>query len=235
MTYPIGGAPAPNVRQPLRVELFFLTHSETGEPLAHTAALAVALAGAVLIDDLLRPVERIRLIGDHAIVVNPGLSGDPVADWAIRELAGTRPGAGLERQRSMGVRAAIRTLAVHAYERTAAGLYAGGLVHDVTTRRLSRARRRYPPTDPADIARVRGRLCSVLTGHTHPDPHTAALAGLIQALGLVSELYLDGSRLDVRGLLGRLTALVEAGNPAAHQVLAVTDDLIAETAVAVYG
>ena len=76
------------------MELFFLTHSETGEPLAHPGALAVALAGAVIIDDLLRPVERIRIVGPQVIVVNPDVSGDPVADWAIRALGGHRTARG---------------------------------------------------------------------------------------------------------------------------------------------
>ncbi|MEU0557463.1 GPP34 family phosphoprotein [Dactylosporangium sp. NPDC006015] len=234
MTYPIGEAPPPNLRQPLRVELFFLTHSETGEPLAHAGALAVALAGAVIIDDLLRPIERLRLIGPQVIVVNPAVSGDPVADWAIRALGGFTAGQGLERQRSVGVRDAIRALAAHAYDRTTAGLYAGDLVRDVNRRRLGRGRPRYPPTDPANIARVRGRLCSVLTGYTHPDPQTDALGGLLRALDLASELYLDGSGLDLQGLLGQMTDRVDAASPAVRQILAATDDLIAETAVAVY-
>ena len=135
----------------------------------------------------------------------------------------------------MSVRDAIRTLGVYAYERTTAGLYAGDLVQEVTRRRLSGGRRRYPPTDPGVIARVRGRLCSVLSGHTYPDPQTDALGGLVLALNLTSELYLDGSGLDVRVLLGTMAARVGEDNPAVQQLLAATDDLIAEAAVAVYG
>ncbi|MDG6107615.1 GPP34 family phosphoprotein [Dactylosporangium aurantiacum] len=245
MVYPIGEAPPPNLRQPLRVELFFLTHSETGEPLAHAGALAVALAGAVIIDHLLRPLwrqtpdhqiqpfERLRVVGPQVIVLNPDVSGDPVADWAITALGGARVRSVSERQRSTAMREAIRTLAVHAYERTTAGLYAGDLAREVIKRGLGRARRLYPPTDPGNIARVRGRLCSVLTGYIHPDPQTDALGGLIRALDLTSVLYLD--RPDLRDLLARMTARVEEHDPAVHQILTATDDLIAGTAVPVYG
>ncbi len=235
-TYPIGEAPPPNLRQPLRVELFFLTHSETGEPLTHASAHAVALAGAALIDDLLRPVERIRIVGPQVVVVNADVSGDPVADWVVRTLGGHRGTSARDRpQRSYSIRDAVRAIAVHAYDRTAAGMYAGDLVREVTRRRLSGGRRRYPPTDPGVIARVRGRLCSVLTGHTAPDPQTDALAGLILALDLTSELYLDGSGLNVRGLLKAMADRVGDGRTDVRQVMAATDDLIAESAVAVYG
>jgi hypothetical protein len=236
MTYPIGEAPAPNLRQPLRVELFFLTHAETGEPLTHPNAHAVALAGAALIDDLLRPVERLRIVGPQVVVVNADVSGDPVADWVVRTLGGHRGASVLDRpQRSYSVRDAVRAIAVHAYDRTAAGMYAGDLVQELKRRRLSGGRRRYPPTDTGVIARVRGRLCSVLTGHTPPDPQTAALAGLVLALDLTSELYLDGSGLDVRSLLKALVDWAGRGMPEIQQLIGATDDLIAEAAVAVYG
>lgn len=244
-SYPIGEAPPPNLRQPLRVELFFLTHSETGEPLAHVGTLAVSLAAAILIDQLLRPIwrpshaqqieplERLRVVGPQVIVINPDVSGDPVADWAITALGGDRIRSVSERHWSLTVRDAIRALAVHAYQRTTAGLYAGDLAREVIKRGLGRGRRLYPPTDPANIARVRGRLGSVLTGNTQPDPQTDALGGLIQALNLTEPLYLD--RPDLRDLLRHLCARVEEFQPAVHQILTATEDLIAETAVPVYG
>jgi hypothetical protein len=250
-SYPIREAPPPNLRQPLRVELFFLTHSEAGEPLAHAGTLAVALAAAILIDQLLRPLwrpshtqqpqqpqqleplERLRVVGPQVIVINPDVSGDPVADWAITALGGGRVRSVSERQRSLTVRDAIRALAVHAYQRTTAGLYAGDLACEVIKRGLGRGRRLYPPTDPANIARVRGRLCSVLTGNTPPDPQTDALGGLIHALNLTEPLYLD--RPDLRDLLRHLCARVEEFQPVVHQILTATEDLIAETAVPVYG
>ncbi|MDG6100504.1 GPP34 family phosphoprotein [Dactylosporangium aurantiacum] len=233
MTYPAYGAPPPNLRQPSRVELFFLTHAETGEPLVHGGALGVALAGAVLVDELLRPEPRIRLVGELVVVTTSSFSGDPVADWAVRTLDGRRMSA-LETSRPTQLRAALRALAVDAYQRTAAGLVAGDLVQEVTRRRALGGRRRYPPSDAAVIARVRGRLCSVLTGHTAPDPQTCTLGGLMLALNLTAELYLDGTGLDLRALLSWMVGRVGAEHPAVQQVITATDHLIAETAVAVY-
>lgn len=233
MTYPVHGVPPPNLRQPLRVELFFLTHAETGEPLVHGRALGVALAGAVLIDELLRPDRRTRLVGDLVVVSAAGISGDPVADWATRTLDGRRVSA-LEASRPTQLPAALSALAANAYQRTAAGLVAGDLVQEMTRRRALSGRRRYPPTDPAVIARVRGRLCSVLTGHTAPDPQTCTLGGLILALNLTAELYLDGTGLDLRALLSWMIGRVGTEHPAVQQVITATDHLIAEAAVAVY-
>ncbi|MER7006262.1 GPP34 family phosphoprotein [Dactylosporangium sp. NPDC000555] len=236
MTYPIGEKPPPNLRQPLRVELFFLTHSETGERLASPAAVGVALAGAVLIDELLRPVERVRVVERRVLVTEAGVSGDPVADWAVSLLAGpvSRSAFAPPRQ-SVPVRDAVRALAVDAYERTAAGMYAGNLIVQTSHRRLGRGRRRYPPTDPNVLPRVRGRLISTLTGSIRPDAQTDALGGLILALDLISELYLDGFGHDVRALLGQMLERIGSDRPTARQVVAETDSLIGEAAVSVYG
>src|SRR4051794_9571357 len=118
MTNPVYGAPPhlrphlpayppASLRQPLRVELFFLTHAETGEPLAHGGPLGAALAGAVLIDELLRPDARIRLVGDLIVVSGGSVSGDPVADWAVRTLDGRRVSA-LEPSRPVRLADAVR-------------------------------------------------------------------------------------------------------------------------------
>ncbi|MFG2042116.1 GPP34 family phosphoprotein [Dactylosporangium sp. NPDC048998] len=235
MTNPIGERPAPPLRQPLRVELFFLTHSETGERLASPAAVGVALAGAVLLDELLRPVTRVHVADRRMIVTNPGLSGDPVADWAVSLLASSSGMSALTSQRRwMDVRDIIRALAADAYERTAAGMYAGGLIVQASRRRIARGRRRYPPTDPNVIPRIRGRVNSTLSGHTVPDVQTDALGGLIRALDLVCELYLDGALFDVPAALRRMVERVGADQPAAGHVLAETYSLIGEAAVAVY-
>ncbi|GAA4256575.1 GOLPH3/VPS74 family protein [Dactylosporangium darangshiense] len=236
MAYPIGERPPPNLRQPLRVEAFVITHNETGERLSSPAAIGVALAGAVLVDELLRPAERIRIVDQRVIVTNPNLSGDPVGDWAVGMLAGPGGWSALASQpRSMPVRDAVRLLAADAYERTAAGMFAGGLIVQTSHRRIARGRRRYPPTDPNVIPRVRGRLISTLTRSTNPDLQTDALGALVLGLDLISELYLDGSGLNVRALLGEMVELIGAGKPNVQLVLAETDSLVGEAAVQVYG
>ncbi|MGI5238772.1 GOLPH3/VPS74 family protein [Dactylosporangium sp. CA-139066] len=236
MVFPYGARPLPNLRQPLRVETFFVAHSETGERLASSAALGVALGGAALIDELLRPVERIRIVDRHVLVVDHSVSGDPVADWLIGVLGGPPVRTLLAPSpRPSTLRDAIHTLARDAYERTAAAMYAGNLVVQPGRRRLVPGRRRYPPSDPHVIPRIRGRLISALTGSANPDPQTDSLGGLVLALDLVSELYLDGSGHDVPALLRHMVERVSVEHPAIRQILADTHSLIGEAAVRVYG
>lgn len=217
--------PSPPVRHPLRVELFALAHSDAGEPLVHLPSLSIGLAAAML-TSLIMPTERVRIVADAAIVVNRSMSGDPVADWAVRHLDGMRGG--------LSVRAAVRELAVHAYDKVAAGLIAGGLVERAPRRRRLSRIERYPLTDPNLVYRVRGRLRYVTAGHEEPDPQTDALGGLIRALGLESELYLDSTRADLRGLLRQMLARVDRSYPGIRAVIDKAENLIGDTAVSVY-
>ncbi|MEV6925560.1 GPP34 family phosphoprotein [Dactylosporangium sp. NPDC051485] len=231
------GEPVPTIRQPLRVELYFLAHNDAGEPLAHHRALSVALAGAVLAD-LAAPVAHVQVVYGQVLVRTWQLTGDPVADWALRVLQAHRtpPVAHDAERRPLMLRDAVRELAVAAHERTRAGLIAGDLVREVVRRRLVGTKvRTYPPTDDRVIPRVRGRLRSVLTGFTNPDWQTDALGGMIRALDLVSELYLDEADLDIPALLGGMVDRVGQLYPAVQEIIAATDELVAEAAVSVYG
>jgi hypothetical protein len=218
-------APPPPSRHPLRVELFVLTHDDTGSPLAHLPSLSLGLAGAILVG-LTLPTERVRVVGEAAIVVNREPSSDPVADWAARFLGGFRP--------SLSVREALRELAVHAYDKVTAGLIAGGYIERVTRRRLLGRVTSYPPTDPSVIPRVRGRLRYVALAYEDPDPQTDALAGLIRALNLESELYLDGMDEDIRALLRQMLGRVGQVHPHVEQIIDAVEDLVGEAAVSVY-
>ncbi|WP_327009677.1 GPP34 family phosphoprotein [Dactylosporangium sp. NBC_01737] len=235
------GEPPTTIRQPLRVELYFLAHNEAGEPLAHQRALSVALAGTILAD-LLAPVEHISVADGLVFVRSRELTGDPVADWALRLLQAhrqrraARNSDGLPTLAALPMREALRQLAVAAHERTTAGLVAGDLVREVSRRRLIGTKAvTFPPTDEMVIPRVRGRLRSVLTGFTQPDWQTDALGGMVRALDLVSELYLDEAGLDIWGLLAETVRRIGETYPAVREVIDTTEALIAETAVSVYG
>ncbi|MEV6922916.1 GPP34 family phosphoprotein [Dactylosporangium sp. NPDC051485] len=231
------GEPAATIRHPLRVELYFLTHNEAGEPLAHHRALSMALAGAILAD-LAAPTAHVQIVYGSVLVRTWQLTGDPVADWALRVLQAHRPppAAHDAEHQYLKVRDAIRELAVAAYERTLAGLVAGDLVREAVRRRIVGTKvRTFPPTDDRVIARVRGRLSSVLTGFTKPDWQTDALGGMVRALDLVSELYLDGSGLDIPALLTEMVQRVGEGYSGVREIIEATDELVAEAAVAVYG
>lgn len=231
------GEPIPTIRQPLRVELYFLAHNDVGEPLAHHSGLSVALAGAVLAD-LAAPVAHVQVVYGQLVVRTWQLTGDPVADWALRVLQAHRtPQVAHDAERpALMLRDALRELAVAAHERTRAGLLAGDLVREVVRRRLVGTKvRTYPPTDDRVIPRVRGRLRSVLTGFTEPDWQTDALGGMVRALDLVSELYLDEADLDIRALLNGMVHRVGQQYPAVQAIIDATDELVAEAAVSVYG
>ncbi len=231
------GDPPSVVRQPLRVELYFLAHNDAGEPLAHQRALSVALAGAVLAD-LAAPTAHVQVVYGQLLVRTRQLTGDPVADWALRVLHAHRtpPFAHDAERPPLMLRDALRQLAVAAYERTRDGLLAGDLVREAVRRRLVGTRiRTYPPTDDRVIPRVRGRLRSVLTGFTDPDWQTDALGGLVRALDLAAELYLDESDYDIPALLNGMVHRVGQQYPAVREILDVTDELVAEAAVSVYG
>ncbi|MEU5909368.1 GPP34 family phosphoprotein [Micromonospora sp. NPDC047527] len=215
----------PPVRLPLRVELFVLTHNDSGAPLAHLPSLSLALAGAIL-TNLVAPIERIRVVGDAAIAVHRQPIGDPVADWALTFMA--------RNHRALSVREAVRLLGEHAYDKVTAGLIAGGLVEQITRRRMLGRSIAYPPTDPAAIHRVRGRLRYGVLGYDAPDPQTDALAGLLRALRLESELYLDGFDTDLRDRLRQMLARAGQHTPATEKIICAVEDLIGETAVSVY-
>lgn len=142
------------------------------------------------------------VVGDAAIAVNRQPTGDPVANWALAFLA--------RHHHSLSVREALRLLGEHAYDKVTAGLIAGGLVEQVTKRRMLGRAIAYPPTNPAVIHHVRGRLRYSVLGYDAPDPQTDALAGLLRALRLESELYLDGFDTDLRGRLRQM--LTRAGH-----------------------
>ncbi len=89
-------------------------------------------------------------------------------------------------------------------------------------------------TDPGIIPRVRGRLRYVAMAYEDPDPQTDALADLIQALNLESELYLDGIGEDVRALLRQMLGRVGQVHPHVEQIINTVEDLVGETAVSVY-
>ncbi|GAB3159885.1 hypothetical protein GCM10027290_65370 [Micromonospora sonneratiae] len=218
--------PTPPARLSLRVELFILTHSEAGEPLAHRPSLSIGLAGAILAS-LVVPVERVRLVGGSAAtVVDRQPTGDSVADWALAGLAGHRS--------PLSVQDALRQIATEAYERTAADMVGGGLVTETSRRRLFGRTVAYPPANSAIIPRVRGRLRYVMQGIEQADPQTDILAGLIRALGLESEMYLDAVGNDLRAQMRQMLNRAAAEYPAMKEIVKAVEALVAEAALAVY-
>ncbi|MEU0077258.1 GPP34 family phosphoprotein [Micromonospora maritima] len=217
---------------PLRDELFLLGHNDdTGQPHIHRQALALGMAGAVLTDlflagrialsdsDDIRPAgdQRIRLRLDRPV-------GDLVADTAIASVRYANPAPTL--------RGWLSWFAEDLYERTRAGLHAGGILHRTSRRRLGGLARTevYLATDSKWAVVARSRLRYLAAGREPPDNHTAALAGLVAVLGLATHLYLD----DTAAVTAQLRAIAEQHYRPVRDVTAAVDAAVGDLATAAY-
>ncbi|KIR61322.1 hypothetical protein TK50_26875 [Micromonospora haikouensis] len=220
-------------RLPLRDELFMLAHDDdTGRLHVHRRALALGLAGAVLIDlhlaarvivdppDPTSPVpgQRLRLRTDRPV-------GDLIADAALASLHPTRTAPPL--------RTWLRHFAVDLYDRTRAGLVTTGILRPHRQRRLAGIAHRdtYLPTHCKWSVVPRARLCYLAQGREQPNDHTAALAGLVAVLGLTTHLYLDN---DPTTLTTRLTTIADQHHRAVRDITAAVDASIGDLATATY-
>ncbi|MEV4716675.1 GPP34 family phosphoprotein [Micromonospora noduli] len=218
---------------PLRDELFLLGHNDdTGQPHIHRQALALGMAGAVLIDLFLAgrvalgdPDDDIRPAGDQWIRLRLDRPvGDLVADTAIASVRFANPAPTL--------RGWLSWFAEDLYERTRAGLHAGGILHRTSRRRLGGLARTevYLATDSKWAVVARSRLRYLAAGREPPDNHTAALAGLVAVLGLTTHLYLD----DTNAVTAQLRAIAEQHHRPVRDITAAVDAAVGDLATAAY-
>lgn len=219
-------------RLPLRDELFLLGHNDdTGQPHIHRQALALGLAGAVLIDLFLagrlvldpnddRPAgERwLRLHTDQPV-------GDLIADTAIAAIRYGRS--------APPVKTFLRGFADDLYERTRAGLVAAGILRQSTRRRLGGLAHTdtYLATDNKWAVVARARLRYLAAGREQPDNHTAALAGLVATLGLTTHLYLND---DGTAVTAQLKAIADQHHRSVRDITAAIDAAVGDLATAAY-
>ncbi|NES16538.1 MULTISPECIES: GPP34 family phosphoprotein [Micromonospora] len=217
----------------LRDELFLLGHDDdTGQPHIHRQTLALGLAGAVLIDLFLAG----RIVLDTTDDTGPGGEqrlrlhldrpvGDLIADTALASIRYARP--------TPPLRGWLPGFAADLYDRTRAGLQAGGILrHDVRRRLGGLARTdRYLPTDLKWPVVARARLHYIATGRSQPDNHTAALGGLIATLGLTNHLYLAD---DTAALTVQLRTIAEQHHRQVRDIIAAVDAAVGDLATATY-
>ncbi len=219
-------------RLPLRDELFLLGHDDdAGHSHIHRQALALGLAGAVLIDlflagrIVLDPNDD-RLSGDRWLRLHTDQPlGDLIADSAIGFIRYGRT--------APPVKAFLRGFADDLYERTRAGLVAAGILRQVTRRRLGGLARTdtYLATDTKWAVVARARLRYVAQGREQPDNHTAALAGLVATLGLTGHLYLNDDSTTVTAYL---KAIAGQHHRSVRDITAALDAAVGDLATATY-
>ncbi|MET8358856.1 GPP34 family phosphoprotein [Micromonospora sp. NPDC005171] len=218
-------------RLPLRDDLFLLGHDDdTGHAHVHRQTLALGLAGAVLIDlylagrvtldpnDDTDPANHQRI---HPHIDRP--VGDLIADAATATIRHTHP----------PLRGWLRGFSADLYDRTRAGLVAGGILRHHTRRRLGGLMRAdtYLPTDSKWAVIARSRLRYLAAGHEQPNNHTAALAGLVADLGLTHHLYLDD---DITTLTSRLKAIAAQHYQPVRDITAAVDAAVGDLTTAAY-
>ncbi|TDC84706.1 GPP34 family phosphoprotein [Micromonospora sp. KC606] len=219
-------------RLPLRDELFLLGHDDdTGHPHIHRQALALGLAGAVLIDLYLAGRVVLGPTGDNPTrdrwlrLHTDRTVDDLIADAATTSIRHARPAPLL--------RDWLRGFSDDLYERTRAGLVAAGILRHHTRRRLGGLVRAdtYLTTDTKWPVVARARLRYLATGHEQPDNHTAALAGLVAVLGLTDHLYLHD---DTHTLTTRLKTIAAQHHRPVRDITAAVDAAVGDLATTVY-
>ncbi|MGC5018720.1 GOLPH3/VPS74 family protein [Micromonospora sp. DT47] len=221
----------PLPRLPLRDELYLLGHDDdTGQLHLHQRALALGLAGAVLIDLFLAgrihlgPRDDVRAATDQRIRLHTDTPvGDLIADSALSSIRHAAP----------PLRMWLRTSSTDMYDRTRAGLVAAGILRQHSQRRLGGLLRTdsYQATDRKWAIVARARLRYLVAGREQPDNHTAALAGLTAVLGLTEHLYLDH---DTTTVTTHLKAIADQHYQAVRDITTAVDATIGDLATAAY-
>jgi hypothetical protein len=192
----------PEVRLPLRTELFLIAHSDTtGRNHLGRRILNLGLAGAILLELWL--TGRIQIGKDFQIhlntyrpdpgrisIVDPEFYGDPLTDQAMK-LIRTTGGRFYASE-------FIRQFATpDLYDRIQGDMLATGTLKREVRRRFGLFRREvYTPVDGPYPIQIRSKVRDLASprhpddpGSELPDMQTVALSGLVAALGLARHMY----------------------------------------------
>jgi hypothetical protein len=192
----------PQMRLPLRAELFLIAHSdETGKKYLSRRALNLGLAGTILLELSLTGRMQIgkqyqirngRYVHDtgRITIVDPELYGDPLTDQAMTLLRHT----GGQLQATDFIR---QFATPDLYDRVQGDMLATNVLKREVHRRLGLFRREvYRPTDKRYPIQVRSKIRDLAVPPRPDDPHlqlpdmqTVALSGLVAALGLARHMY----------------------------------------------
>ncbi|HEX6076679.1 MAG TPA: GPP34 family phosphoprotein [Micromonosporaceae bacterium] len=201
----------------LRTDLYLIAHDpDTGRPHLDKEAIAVGLAGAVLLE--LGHAGRVHLgsrqtsrhgtqqhtTSGNITLLDVSATGDAINDAALTLL--WRMGGTVDTHRFIHEFATTSL-----YEQVRDHLVATGILHTVTRRRYWFIRiRTRQPANAGHTVRARMRIRDVARLY-RPRPQDIALAALVTALGLTRYLYLPDT--SVTGVFLRLAELVGPEHP----------------------
>ncbi|HET6478656.1 MAG TPA: GPP34 family phosphoprotein [Actinoplanes sp.] len=165
----------------LAEELLLLAYDDqTGKATGSRIGLDLGMAAAVLVD--LALAGRIAYVDGYLKVIDPSPIGDPIADAVLARAAADEPHTPAQWLQRLRHRLRIRVLE---------DLVTRGVIQDVDETQLEFIHvHRYPTTDPAYEAEIRGRLAEALISGTLCDERTAALATLLVACRMEPALRL---------------------------------------------
>src|SRR5258705_1468167 len=166
----------------LRDEVFLLAHDDNGRMIVSEPVVGAGLAGATLIDLLLRG--RVAVANGRLDVIDSALTGDDEADATLAAIAAnTAP---------TGPRAWVSWISHGAYGRVAESLEAAGVVRRSPILRFGLLpTARCLPVKPEGLVRVRARVRYALHSPELPELAPGALCGLCRGLRIESSLLLS--------------------------------------------
>src|SRR5690349_14662384 len=170
----------------LAEELLLLAYDDqTGKATGSRIGLDLGMSAAVLVD--LALAGRIAYIDGYLKVIDPTPIGDSIADAVLAKAAEDEPHT--PAQWVQRLRHRLRT-------RVLEDLVARGVIQDIDETQMGVIHvHRYPTTDPAFEAEIRGRLAEALTSQAACDERTAALATLLVACRMEPNLRLPADQV----------------------------------------
>jgi Golgi phosphoprotein 3 GPP34 len=166
---------------PLAEELLLLAYDDqTGKATGSRIGLDLGMSAAVLVD--LALAGRVAYVDGYLKVLDPTPIGEEIADAVLAKAAADEPHT--PAQWLQRLRHRLRT-------RVLEDLVSRGVVQDVDETQMGHIHvHRYPTTDPAYEAEIRGRLATALMTESICDERTAALATLLCACRMEPALRL---------------------------------------------
>lgn len=209
--------------------LLLALDDETGKTYGAThGTLEYGLVGALLIELALRG--RLDLADEKRLIAaDASPTGDPLLDEALGHIAASekiRDAKGWVGR----LHGQLRQLKGRLTERLVEG---GILRHEAGRFLLIFPTNRYPAQDRSRELEARAQLNALLLGQADPDPRTAALAQLAEAVKLIDMLFAPVDRKAAKAGLQRLKEAGQFDAAVSKSIRQISDEVTAATMAAI--